>query len=68
MKKVWECTAGELRKALAIPQQDVAEAIGITNVMLSMIEHGGSLSMKLAWKIARFYGRTIDELWTLLED
>lgn len=58
------CHCRELRNSMNLSMRDVAEEIGITIAGYHAIEHGGNVTMEYAFKIAAFYGKRIDELWT----
>ena len=61
----------ELRKARKLSQEDLAEAVGTTRQTITSIEVGKyTASLPLAWKIARFFGLTIEEVFDFsdLED
>ena len=61
----------ELRKARKLSQEELAEAVGTTRQTITSIEVGKyTASLPLAYKIARFFGLTIEEVFdfTDLED
>ena len=61
----------ELRKARKLSQEDLAEAVGTTRQTITSIEVGKyTASLPLAWKIARFFGLAIEEVFDFsdLED
>ena len=61
----------ELRKSRKLSQEELAEAVGTTRQTITSIEVGKyTASLPLAYKIARFFGRTIEEVFdfTDLED
>ena len=61
----------ELRKAQKLSQEELAEAVGTTRQTITSIEVGKyTASLPLAWKIARFFGLTIEEVFDFsdLED
>ena len=61
----------ELRKARKLSQEDLAEAVGTTRQTITSIEVGKyTASLPLAWKIAHFFGLTIEEVFDFssLED
>jgi putative transcriptional regulator len=58
----------ELRKARKLSQEELAEAVGTTRQTITSIEVGKyTASMPLAWKIARFFGLTIEEVFDFSE-
>ena len=58
----------ELRKARKLSQEDLAEAVGTTRQTITSIEVGKyTASLPLAWKIARFFGLTIEEVFDFSE-
>ena len=61
----------ELRRARKLSQEELAEAVGTTRQTITSIEVGKyTASLPLAWKIARFFGLTIEEVFDFsdLED
>ena len=61
----------ELRKARKLSQEELAEAVGTTRQTITSIEVGKyTASLPLAWKIAKFFGLTIEEVFDFsdLED
>lgn len=61
----------ELRKARKLSQEELAEAVGTTRQTITSIEVGKYIaSLPLAYKIARFFGMTIEEVFDFsdLED
>ena len=61
----------ELRKERRITQEELAEAVGTTRQTITSIEVGKYIaSLPLAYKIAHFFGMTIEEVFdfTDLED
>ena len=61
----------ELRKIHKISQEELAEAVGTTRQTITSIEVGKyTASLPLAYKIARFFGLTIEEVFDFsdLED
>ena len=61
----------ELRKAQKLSQEELAEAVGTTRQTITSIEVGKYIaSLPLAYKIARHFGLTIEEVFDFsdLED
>ena len=61
----------ELRKARKLSQEELAEAVGITRQTITSIEVGKyTASLPLAYKIAKYFGLTIEEVFDFsdLED
>ena len=61
----------ELRKERKMSQEELAEAVGTTRQTITSIEVGKyTASLPLAWKIAHFFGLTIEEVFDFsdLED
>jgi len=61
----------ELRKMRKLSQEELAEAVGTTRQTITSIEVGKyTASLPLAYKIARFFGLTIEEVFDFsdLED
>ena len=54
----------ELRKARKLSQEELAEAVGTTRQTITSIEVGKyTASLPLAYKIARFFGLSIEEVF-----
>lgn len=54
----------ELRKARKLSQEELAEAVGTTRQTITSIEVGKYIaSLPLAYKIARYFGLTIEEVF-----
>jgi putative transcriptional regulator len=50
-------------------QEDLAEAVGVTRQTIHSIEKGKFVpSTLLAMKIARLFGKTVDEVFFIIED
>ena len=61
----------ELRKQHKLSQEELAEAVGTTRQTITSIEVGKyTASLPLAYKIARYFGLTIEEVFDFsdLED
>ncbi len=61
----------ELRKQQKLSQEDLAAAVGVTRQTITSIEVGKYVaSLQLAYKIASFFGRSIEEVFdfTTLEE
>ena len=58
----------ELRKARKLSQEELAEAVGTTRQTITSIEVGKyTASLPLAYKIAKFFGLTIEEVFDFSE-
>lgn len=58
----------ELRKANKLSQEELAMAVGTTRQTITSIETGKYIaSLPLAYKIAHFFGLTIEEVFDLSE-
>ena len=59
----------ELRKANKISQAELADKIGVTRQTIISLEKGRyNASLELAFKIARYFGKTIEEVFIFEED
>ena len=59
----------ELRKANKISQAEVADEMGVTRQTIISLEKGrDNASLELAFKIARYFGKTIEEVFIFEED
>ena len=59
----------EIRKAQGIRQEDFAKALGVSRQTISSLETGRyNPSLQLAYKIAVFFGLTIEEVFLFTEE
>lgn len=59
----------ELRKANKISQAELADEMGITRQTIISLEKGRyNASLELAFKIARYFGKAIEEVFIFEED
>jgi transcriptional regulator with XRE-family HTH domain len=59
----WDCKIRGLRESLGLSMLDVTNATGIQPSSQSLAERGKDLNLSTAYKLAKFYGKTIEELW-----
>ncbi|ODU56324.1 MAG: transcriptional regulator [Clostridium sp. SCN 57-10] len=58
----------ELRKAGKISQEELALAVGVTRQTITSLECGKyTASLVLAYKIARYFGKSIEEIFDFSE-
>ena len=58
----------ELRRAQKLSQAELADAVGTTRQTITSIEVGKYVaSLPLAYKIAHYFGRTIEEVFDFSE-
>ena len=59
----------ELRKARGIKQEELAEALEVSRQTIGSLENGrDNPSILLAFKIARYFGTTIEDIFIYEED
>ena len=59
----------ELRKTGGIKQEELAEALEVSRQTIGSLENGRyNPSIQLAFKLARFFGMTIEEIFIYEED
>lgn len=59
----------EIRKSLGIRQEDLADTLGVSRQTIGSLENGRyNPSIILAFKISRFFGIPIDEIFIYEED
>ena len=59
----------ELRQANKISQAELADEMGVTRQTIISLEKGRyNASLELAFKIARYFGKTIEEVFIFEED
>ncbi len=58
----------QLRKQNKLSQEELARAVGVTRQTITSIECGKyTASLVLAYKIARYFGRTIEDIFDFSE-
>ena len=58
----------ELRKARRMSQEELANAVGVTRQTITSLEVGKyTASLVLAYKIAKYFGKTIEEVFDFTE-
>jgi len=58
----------ELRKERRISQAELADAVGVTRQTITSIEVGKyTASLVLAYKIAKYFGKSIEEIFDFSE-
>ena len=58
----------ELRKERKLSQEELAQAVGVTRQTITSIEvEKYTASLVLAYKIAKFFGKTIEEVFDFSE-
>lgn len=59
----------ELRKEKKIRQEDLADAVGVTRQTIISLENGKyNASLQLAYKIARYFEKPIEEVFLFEEE
>ncbi len=59
----------ELRDARGLRQDELAKAMGVSRQTISSLENGRyNPSIMLAYKIARYFGKTIEEVFVFEEE
>ena len=59
----------ELRKANKISQAELADEMGVTRQTIILLEKGRyNAQLELAFKIARYFGKAIEEVFIFEED
>ncbi len=62
-------TISQLRKQHKITQEDLANEVGVTRQTITSIETGKYIaSLPLAFKIAKFFDMSIEEIFSIEED
>lgn len=58
----------QLRKARRLSQQELADAVGVTRQTITSLEVGKyTASLVLAYKLARYFGLSIEEVFDFSE-
>lgn len=66
---LWTCGLSELREQCNLSMRDVAESVGLSVSAYFRIEKGyADVSLSNAMNIAKFFGKTICEIWTQWRD
>ncbi|MBE6622806.1 MAG: helix-turn-helix transcriptional regulator [Ruminococcaceae bacterium] len=59
----------ELRKENKVTQDDLALSVGVTRQTIISLENGKyNASLQLAYKISKYFGKTIEEVFIFEED
>lgn len=62
----WQCGLRACRQSLGLTLADVSAAVGLSIAGLQRIEVGIDPILSNARKLADFYGKSVEELWTEL--
>ena len=58
----------ELRSHVGLTQEELANKVGVTRVTINCLERGVYMpSLELAMKLARFFRRSVEEIFTMGE-
>ena len=60
----WNCRVRDRRLAHNLTLREVAEACGISHTSVYFAENGKGVTLIIAYKLAKLFGCTIEELWT----
>ena len=59
----------DLRKELGVTQEDLAFKVGVTRQTIISLENGKyNASLQLAYKIAKYFGMTIEEVFVFEDE
>lgn len=59
----------ELRRARKVTQEELGRAVGVTRQTIISLENGRyNASLQLAHKLARYFGRSIEEIFIFEEE
>ena len=59
----------EMRNSIGVRQEELAKAMGVSRQTISSLENGRyNPSITLAYKIAKFFDRTIEEVFIFEEE
>ena len=59
----------EMRKARKLSQEELADAVGVTRQTITSLERGKYMaSLPLAYKLARYFGTSIEEIFLFEEE
>ena len=61
-------TVRTLRESLGLTQRDVSAGSGTNNATVADAEAGFEVSLTTAFKLARFFGKPVEELWPAESD
>ena len=68
-RAIKDITQQDLAVAVGVSQQQLADLIGVSRQTINSIEAARYVpSTVLALKIARYFGKTVDEIFTLEEE
>ena len=58
----------EIRKARGMNQEELAKALGVSRQTISSLENGRyNPSVELAYKLSKYFGMTIEEVFIFVE-
>lgn len=57
------CTIRSVRQSLRLSLRDVAKATNLAIANIHRVERGGDVQLTTARALAKFYGKTLEELW-----
>ncbi len=66
-RTVFQCKLRELRIKRGMYAHEVGQELGISASFMSEIESGRSLSLERALSIARYFGVTVNDIWSPVE-
>lgn len=61
---MWFCLVRAKRKALRLTLMEVAEHLGISHNTLADIEAGHDAGLMTCYKLAKFFGCNIEDVWS----
>jgi DNA-binding XRE family transcriptional regulator len=61
------CAMRAVRNAIGLTMDQVSATVKISKATLSEIENGGNPTILNVLRLAQFYGRAVEELWTINE-
>jgi len=64
-KTPYICHLKRERKRLGLTLEKVSKVVGVAVGSLWQIEAGCTVTLANAFKLAKFFGKTVDELWQL---
>lgn len=54
----------EIRLAIGLTQREVGDETGLSNAFICQAEKGSEISLSNALRLASFFGKAVEEIWT----
>jgi DNA-binding XRE family transcriptional regulator len=65
---IFNCKIREMREGLGLSSRDVGKGAGVGHVNVTRAESGYGVNLHTAMKLAKFFGKKIEDIWSLREE